>query len=160
MAEGFRVLPRVTPENEHTWRGGADGRLHVLRCQACGTWIHPPAPICPSCRSREVAPDALSGRGEVHTFTINHQAWIPTFDPPYVVAIVELEEQAGLRFTTNIVDVEPDDVYIGMPVHVVFEHRDENGYEVWLPLFAPGHEPDAPGSPGSPDSGNDDGAAS
>jgi uncharacterized OB-fold protein len=68
---------------------------------------------------------------------VNHQAWIPGFDPPYVVAIVELVEQAGLRLTTNLVGIEPDDVQIGLPVHVSFEHRDDNGYEVWLPLFAP-----------------------
>lgn len=133
----FRVLPRVTEENEHFWRGGRDGRLQFLRCTACGTWIHPPAPICPACLSRDVAVDAVSGRGVVHTFTVNHQPWIPTFDPPYVVAIVELEEQEGLRLTTNLVGCEPDDVFIGLPVQVVFEHRDENGYEVWLPLFEP-----------------------
>ena len=145
MATAFRVLPRVTPETEHVWRGGADGHLHVLRCQACGTWIHPPAPICPSCLGRDVAPEAVSGRGVVHTFTINHQPWIPTFDPPYVVAIVALDEQEGLRLTTNLVDVEPDAVRIGMRVRVVFEHRDDNGYEVWLPLFTP----DADSDPGA-----------
>ena len=28
--EPFRILPAVGPENEHFWRGGADGRLHLL----------------------------------------------------------------------------------------------------------------------------------
>lgn len=133
----FRVLPRVSETNEHFWRGGAEGELRILRCQACGYWIHPPSPRCPDCLSKDVRPEAVSGDAVVHTFTINHQPWIPTFDPPYVVAIVDLPEQAGLRLTTNIVGCEPDDVFIDMPVRVVFEHYDENGYEVWLPLFEP-----------------------
>ncbi len=144
VTEPFRILPKVTPENEHFWRGGAEGELRFLRCRACRTWIHPPAPVCPACYGRDVAPEAASGRAVVHTFTVNHQPWIPTFDPPYVVAIVELPEQAGLRLTTNIVGVDPDDVWIGMPVRVRFEFRDDNGYQVWLPLFEP--DPDVPSS--------------
>jgi hypothetical protein len=69
----------------------------------------------------------------VATFTINIQPWIPGFDPPYVIAMVEIEEQPGVRLTTNIVGCAPEDVYIGMPVEVQFEHNDD----VWLPLFAP-----------------------
>lgn len=137
MSQAFRVLPRVTPENEHFWRGGADGQLRISRCGDCGTWIHPTSPICPSCYGRSIAPDVASGKATVFTFTINQQPWIPSFDPPYVVAIVALPEQDGLRLTTNVTNVEPDDVFIGMPVRVVFEHRDEDGYEVWLPLFEP-----------------------
>jgi uncharacterized OB-fold protein len=129
----FRVLPAVTPENEHFWRGGEQGELRFLRCTPCGTYVHPPAPVCPECLSREIAVEAVSGRGVVATFTVNHHPWIPGFDPPYAVAIVELEEQAGLRLTTNIVGVEPDRVEIGMRVQVVFEERDS----VWLPLFEP-----------------------
>ena len=67
------------------------------------------------------------------TYTVNWQAWYPNFDPPYVVAIVELPEQDGLRLTTNIVGCDPDDVEIGMDVEVVFEEYDG----VWLPLFRP-----------------------
>ncbi|MEJ5255820.1 MAG: OB-fold domain-containing protein [Acidimicrobiales bacterium] len=129
----FRVLPRVTEQNEHFWRGGAHGELRFLRCQRCGYWIHPPAPICPECLSRDLAPEATSGRAVVHTYTVNEQPWIPTLDPPYVVAIVELPEQEGLRLTTNIVNCDPYEVTIGMEVRVTFEEYDD----VWLPFFEP-----------------------
>jgi uncharacterized OB-fold protein len=132
-ARPFRVMPAVTPENEHFWRGGADGELRFLRCGACGYWIHPPSPVCPECLSRDVAPAVASGRATVYTFTVNWQPWYPALDPPYVVAIVELPEQAGLRLTTNIVECDPDDVRIGMEVEVVFEEYDD----VWLPFFRP-----------------------
>lgn len=133
----FRILPRVTEQNEHFWRGGEHGELRFLRCGACSYWIHPPSPVCPRCLSSDLAPQATSGRATVHAYTVNHQVWIPTFDPPYVVAIVELPEQAGLRLTTNIVNCPPAEVHTGMAVQVRFEHHDDNGYEVWLPLFEP-----------------------
>ncbi len=129
----FRVLPKVTPENEHFWQGGEHGELRFVRCTSCGHWIHPPAPICPVDLSKDLEVAAVSGDAVVHTYTVNHHPWIPGFDPPYVVAIVELPEQVGLRLTTNLVGIEPDDVEVGMPVRVTFEERED----VWLPLFEP-----------------------
>lgn len=137
----FRVLPAVTPANEHFWRGGADGELRILRCDDCGQWIHPPQPRCPICLSRSVVPRATSGTGTVLTYTVNHQSWYPGLDPPYVVAIVELAEQQGLRLTTQLVDVDPAEVDLGMPVRVVFEERPDGDGTVWIPLFEP--DPDA-----------------
>lgn len=127
----FRILPRLSDDTEHFWTGGADGELRFLQCRSCGHWIHPPAPICPVDLSKDLAVAAVSGRGVVHTFTVNHHPWIPGYDPPYVVAIVELPEQEGLRLTTNIVNTAPEEVEVGMPVRVVFEQYDD----VWLPLF-------------------------
>ena len=129
----FRLLPRITPENEHFWTGGSQGRLQFLRCRPCGHWIHPPSPVCPVCLSRELSVEAVSGNGSVFTYTVNHQPWNPTVPVPYVIAIVVLDEQDDLRLTTNIVDCAPDDVRIGMRVRVTFDqHRD-----VFVPVFAP-----------------------
>jgi uncharacterized OB-fold protein len=127
------VLPRITALNRHFWTGGAEGELRFLRCQACRTWIHPPAPRCPACLANEVEPEAVSGRGEVLTYTFNHQPWVPAPDHPYPIAIVELPEQQGLRLTTNLVNCEPGDVRVGLRVQVVFEQHED----VFVPLFEP-----------------------
>ena len=129
----FRVLPRVTPANEHFWRGGADGRLQLLRCRACHTWIHPPSPVCPRCHAKDVAVETASGLATVVTFTLNHQPWVPAPDHPYAIAIVELDEQPGLRLMTNIVGCAAEEVRIGLRVRAVFEQHDD----VWIPLFEP-----------------------
>jgi len=129
----FRVLPRVTASNEHFWRGGEQGRLQFVRCVPCGTWIHPPSPVCPSCYRKDLEVAAVSGLGTVLTFTLNHQPWVPAPDHPYAIAIVELDEQRGLRLMTNIVNCPAESVAIGMRVRVVFEQRDD----VWIPLFEP-----------------------
>jgi len=133
MTKPFRVLPQLSPLNRHFWTGGEHGELRFLRCRACRHWIHPPTPICPSCLGRDLGVEAASGRARVASFTVNHQPWIPGFAPPYLIAIVELEEQAALRLTTNLVGCASDEVAIGMPVRAVFEQTDD----VWIPLFEP-----------------------
>jgi uncharacterized OB-fold protein len=71
----------------------------------------------------------------VFSYTVNHQQWLPGQDVPYVLIIVELDDEPGLRFTTRLVGVDPDaDVdWIGTRVRAVFEQVDD----VWLPLFTP-----------------------
>ncbi|HET7719605.1 MAG TPA: OB-fold domain-containing protein, partial [Acidimicrobiales bacterium] len=113
--------------------GGEEGELRLLRCDDDGTWIHPPAPICPSCRGRHLRVAATSGRGTLHTYTVNHQPWYPGLEPPYAVGIVELDEQPALRITAGLVGVAIEDLHIGMPMQVTFERYDD----VWLPFFEP-----------------------
>lgn len=127
-----RTLPPADGPTGFFWTMGADGRLRFQQCAACGYYIHPPTSYCPQCGGRDTAPAAVSGRATLYSFTVNHQPWDGD-DAPYVVAIVELAEQDGLRLMTNIVDVEPDEVYIGMPLEVTFEDHSP----IHLPLFRP-----------------------
>lgn len=126
----LRLLPRLDADNSFFWTSGADGRLRFLRCEACRTYVHPPAPVCPRCLAGALRPEPVSGRARVESFTVNQQQWIPGSDP-YIVAWVSIDEQDDVRLTTNLVEVEPDDVAIGMAVEVVFE---EHG-GVYIPLF-------------------------
>jgi len=126
-----RPLPAINEMNRHFWCGGADGRLHILRCTPCRTWIHPYAARCPNCRSADVAPQPVSGRGTVAGFTINHQPWIPGVAVPYIVAIVELEEQSDIRLMTDMPRTPVEAVHVGMPVQVWFE---QDG-DIYVPQF-------------------------
>jgi uncharacterized OB-fold protein len=128
----LRLLPRLSDDVAFFWTSGADGVLRLLRCNNCQFFIHPPGPVCPRCLSRDLGPQAVSGRGQVVTFTVNHQQWIPGSEP-YIIAWVSLNEQPDVRLTTNLVDVEPEDVVIGTEVEVVFELSED----VYLPLFRP-----------------------
>jgi uncharacterized OB-fold protein len=126
-------LPVLTPETEAFWTGGREGALRILRCGQCARYVHPPTPVCPHCRGRNVAPATVSGRAVIDSFTINHQKWLQEMRVPFTIAVVALAEQADIRLTTNIVNVPPEAVYIGQPVRVLFE---QHGH-VWLPLFEP-----------------------
>ena len=134
-------LPALEPETEAFWRACRAGRLEITRCRACGWYIHPPRPRCPRCHAADVAPEAVTGRATVASYTINHKAWIPGMDVPYVIALVELVEQADLRLTTNLVGCEPVQVRVGMPVRVKLEPVSD---EIALPLFVPDAETPAP----------------
>jgi uncharacterized protein len=131
-----RMLPAFDDRNRAFWTGGADGQLRVPFCAQCGVWVSPVAPECPACdgvlESRPV-----SGRGTVFTYTVNHQPFNPAVPVPYVIAIVELDEQSDLRIASNIVDCEPDSVYIGLPVEVRFERQDVGDESVYMPVFVP-----------------------
>ncbi len=127
-----RVLPTTDGPSGFFWTSGVDGRLRFLSCRACSYLIHPPAPYCPACGGRDTQPTTVSGRGTIYSYTVNHQPW--DGDPePYVIGVVELAEQDGLRLTTNLVEVDPDTIRIGAPVEVVFEDHDP----VFVPLFRP-----------------------
>jgi len=130
----FRLLPQLTPENWHYWTAGARGELCFLRCQACKRFVHPPMPICGACLGRELLPAASSGRARLLTYTVNHHPWVPGFDPPYIIAIVALEEQPDLRITTNLVNCPQERIQIGMAVRACFEEREDG---IFLPLFEP-----------------------
>lgn len=119
--------------DEFFWRSGADGVLRFLGCAGCERIHHPPVPRCPYCGSRDVAPKAVSGRATLATYTVNHQPFMPGFEPPYVIAIVEIDEDPTVRLMTNIVGCAIEDVHIGMPLQVTFEASGE-----WfVPLFEP-----------------------
>src|ERR1700712_1131946 len=92
-----RKLPALTDDSAPFWQGGAEGLLRIHHCAACDRLFHPPAPICPRCAGDAVAARAVSGRGTVMSFTVNRQPWTPELAEPYVVAIIELAEQKGLR---------------------------------------------------------------
>ena len=132
-APSSRLEPALTERTRGFWTSGADGLLRIFRCADCGRYQHPPKPVCPSCRGRRVDLEPVSGRGRVWAWTINRYQWQEGMPAPYVIAEVELDEQAGLKLLTNIVDCEVDDVHVGMPVEVCFEPVGE----AHVPLFRP-----------------------
>lgn len=93
--------------------------------------MHPAAGQCRECGGQLVA-RPVSGQGTVFTYTVNYHPYNPEIPVPYVIAIVELTEQSGLRVAANIVDCEPDSVTSGMAVSI----RPEKGAG-GAPLFGP-----------------------
>jgi acetyl-CoA acetyltransferase/uncharacterized OB-fold protein len=142
-----RPEPQPTISSEPFWTSGADGQLRIAQCASCHRFHHPPQPVCQDCRATDMRMVPVSGRAVVAGVTVNQHQWLPDFPPPYVIAVVALDEDPSVRLTTNIVGCEPDDVTIGMRVRVLFEPAGE----FWAPVFEP--VPDAgPGPvPAPPD---------
>jgi uncharacterized OB-fold protein len=118
------------------WEGARAGELRIQRCQSCGTFIHLPRPICRVCLSFDLQPEAVSGRGTLYSFTITNRAFHPFFVSrlPYVVAVVELEEQPELRVVTNLVGLDGRRPEFDMPVQVSFEELAPGAV---IPVFSP-----------------------
>jgi uncharacterized protein len=131
-----RPLPQLTDLNRPFWTSGADGVLRLQRCTLCERLVHPPALHCPHDHGvTEYV--AVSGRGQVESWTVNHHPWFPGFDPPYIIAFVNPVEDSRVRLLTNLVNVDPDDVTMSMPVRVTFEPGGDDN--IYLPVFEPEH---------------------
>jgi uncharacterized OB-fold protein len=131
MMAAQRPLPRLDSDNRAFWTGGAEGKLRISHCRDCDSWQHPPGPVCRQCLSENISPEAVPGTGLVDTYTVNHQAWAPGQEVPFVIARVTLDGAPGVILTTNIVGSPPESVDIGDRVRVVFEQHED----VWIPLF-------------------------
>ena len=127
----------IDQDNKEFYKGWLRRRLLLNRCAACGHWHHPPAPLCPQCWSRDVVPTEVSGRGTVHLLIRLHQGppapGVDYTKGPYPVVSVELAEQAGLRFTSTVVNCAPEDLRIGLPVQLTWIDRAGAPF----PVFAP-----------------------
>lgn len=128
-----KAAPRPTPETQPFWDGTAAGELRLQRCTACDAGHYfPPRPFCPSCLSDQVEWETVSGRGTLHTYVINHRA-APGFEPPYAIAVVQLDE--GPRMMGNVIGVDqtPEALELDMPLQVTFEVRGEMHVPIWEP---------------------------
>jgi uncharacterized protein len=140
---GSQADPRPVPAPDETtaffWAGAADGRLLLQRCARCMLYQYPPDVACVHCQSTELAPTAVSGRGSLYSYTRVDRAFHAGFTGklPYVIGLIEIEEQPGLKVLTNIVDVDPEQLKVGMPLEVTFETRGD----AVLPQFRPATEP-------------------
>jgi uncharacterized OB-fold protein len=77
------------------------------------------------CLSDRISWHPVADRGTVYTFTVARRPTAPAFadEVPQLIAVVELE--VGVRITTTLVDVNADDVRIGLPVVGVFDTGDD-----------------------------------
>jgi hypothetical protein len=131
-----RPIPIPDQLTEPFWAAADERNFVIQRCADCRRFHHPPAGICPNCLSTELTFEPVSGRGTVHSYSIMHDPRMAAFRDriPYTIAIVELEEQAGLVILANLLDIEPDEVRSGMAVTVDF---DEIAPGRWIPQFRP-----------------------
>ena len=127
-------LPAPDLESMPFWDAAKDGRLLIKHCNACNENHYYPRPFCPECRSPNHEWTRMSGRGTVYTYTIVARPLTRWFKDkvPVAVAVVELDE--GVRMMSNVIDIDPEQVQIGMPVEVTWEDVTD---EITLPKFRP-----------------------
>ena len=133
MAEWKKPLPTIVGETKPYWDSCRQEKLMLQKCDRCAEYQFYPRGICANCWSNDIRWVQSSGKGTVWTFTVTYQNRMPGFDDgPYVVALVELEE--GVKMFSNVVECEPQQVSIGMPVEVSFVQANDR---VTIPYFKP-----------------------
>jgi uncharacterized OB-fold protein len=135
-------LPDVEWEpTEEFWAAARREELAIPKCDGCGRFVWYPRRRCPSCGGETFTWTPVSGRGRLFTWTVVRHAFLPQFREklPFVPALVALDEDASVRMVTEVVDCEPDELEVDMPLQVVFRPMvfpDVEG-SVTAPFFEP-----------------------
>ncbi|MCQ2085143.1 MAG: Zn-ribbon domain-containing OB-fold protein [archaeon] len=107
------------------------GRYNLIgsKCENCGKIFFPSRSFCPDCRRAgmgKMVPFNMSRKGEVYSFSINHDAsGFNNRMMPYAVAMIKNDD--GVLIAGQLVDVEFDKIQIGMRVKAVMRKLNEDG---------------------------------
>jgi len=127
-------MPEPAPESRAFWAHCRERRLMFQTCADCDRAAHPPVPLCPACQSAKRAWVEAPELARVFSYTVIHH---PADDSvrdavPYNVVLVEFPGLDGVRLVSNIVDVPPAEIEIGMELNLLWE-QGPGGQ--WLPRF-------------------------
>jgi uncharacterized OB-fold protein len=127
---GDILRPQTNRDTEFFWEGTRAGELRIQTCAACGALRHPPGPSCPECHAHDRSYVVASGRGTVFSYVVHRHPPVPGRELPILLALVDLEE--GTRLLAEVVDCDPEQIDVGMPVQVDFRRIDE---DLTLPVW-------------------------
>jgi uncharacterized OB-fold protein len=90
----------------------ANGDFRIQQCKDCGGHVFYPRYLCNHCGSSDMKWVEVSGRGVVYSTSVVRRK--PDRGGDYNISLIDLEE--GPRIMSRVMDVEPDEVTIGMAV--------------------------------------------
>ena len=105
---------------EGFWEAVKRRELVFQRCNECGTWLHPPRPMCYKCKTTDLKWEKSSGKGKIYSWVTFTREVNPLYSVPFEVVLVEMEDEEGVRILSNMLDADHDELYIDMPVEVDF----------------------------------------
>jgi len=130
-------LPDVEEkEGAPFWEGARQEELRFPRCRKCHRFHWYPSVLCPYCHSGDIEWQAVTSQPKLFSWTYVRHPFSPLFEiwGPHFVVLVEFEGVPELRLVTTLVDCNPEDVRIGMPLEVVFQRVND---KVTMPIFRP-----------------------
>ena len=115
-----RPLPEPTPVSQRFWDGLREHRILIQYSPSSDRYIFYPRTLAPGTLADDLEWREIDGAGTLYTYTV---ALRPTGPPwaeqlPQLLAVVQWD--AGPRVSTELVDVDPQDIHIGMRVSPVF----------------------------------------
>jgi uncharacterized protein len=133
----LKPLPNPSALNAPFWDGLRAHEFRVPKCRNCGDYNWVPYPACRTCLSEDQEWTVVSGDATVWSYSVCHRGpGVFNDDVPYTVVLAKLaEEPRSLIVTSNLVDADPADVHIGMPIKVVYEDIPDE--DITMFRFAP-----------------------
>ncbi|MSQ61099.1 MAG: Zn-ribbon domain-containing OB-fold protein [Dehalococcoidia bacterium] len=125
-------VPHPTPISQPFWDACLRHELTVQKCTSCGKLIFIPQDFCRYCFTETLEWVPSSGTGKVYSYTTVWRPQTPSFEVPYVVAIIDID--GGYQMLSNVINVPPDQVKVGMAVEVVWDDVTDT---ITLPKFQP-----------------------
>ena len=138
MELNVRPVPIPDPISEFYWESAKQGRLAVQGFEGLDLLQHPPSPVpeIPGGGPEGAVPIAVEVSGAGRCLVHGSPTTVPSgfVDAiPMMIGLTELDDAPGVRILTNIVEAQADELWIGMPMEVVFERRGDMA----LPQFRP-----------------------
>jgi uncharacterized protein len=129
-------LPDVDlKESVPFWEGTRKGEIRFPRCRSCHRFHWYPTVLCPFCSSADIEWQTLTSQPRVNTWTyVVYPVGIFATIGPRIVALVEFDEAPDCHLATNLVDCKDEEIYVGMPLEVVFQKINDR---LTMPLFRP-----------------------
>ena len=126
--------PAKSVDSAPFWDACKEGHLVIQCCAACGTFRHPPGPICAACGSNQITWKNSAGTGEVFSYVIVEHAVDASLrdQVPYNVVVVRLDDCGQVLLTSNVLNIAPEALKVGMRVKL---QPDDVGGGVVLPRF-------------------------
>lgn len=117
-----KPLPQATPISAPYWEGLSHHQVRLQQCEH-GHWLFFPRTHCPTCGSRQLTWQSVSGEGTLYSFTVARVPTLPEFtdEMPQLLAVVALDQ--GVHINTTLVGVEPGEIRIGQRLRPVFDER-------------------------------------
>jgi uncharacterized protein len=115
------------------WEAARRRELLRPQCRTCQRSFFTPQIACTYCLSEDWEWVASSGNGTLYSFTLVSRPPVPGFEVPYILAIVDLDENSW-SMLSRLVGTSAAEVRVGMPVCVSWATVDEF---LTLPVFRP-----------------------
>lgn len=128
---------RMDPYAAQFWAFTQAREFRLQRCDGCGKFRWPPAPICDACLSEAFTWTPVSGRGRVLSWVVFHRRYFAEYPPGHIVVSLELDE--GPIFITIPRELGDRPLAGGLAMELTWEAASDRFGDYNLPVFRPVH---------------------
>ena len=122
-----KPMPEPTPATQPFWDALGRHTVVIQYSPSSDQYVFYPRVLAPGTLADDLEWREISGMGILYTFTISDRPTAPPWADslPQLLAVVEWDE--GPRLSTEMVNVDPGDLFVGMRVKPVFFDYPDDG---------------------------------